>query len=256
MSRGAGPQMQMVVPFTPMVKLLVIINVAIWIGLQIILERFILGEPVVTYTLGLVPEKFVQSFYVWQPLTYMFLHSANVFHIVFNMLLLWWLGAELEGRWGSKFFMAYYLVSGLGAALIYIFGIVVFALITDRNPGWSVPVVGASGSIFGLMLAYGIIFGERVVYFMMLFPMKAKYFVMILGAVEIATLLNSGFGSDVANLAHLGGILSGFLFLTFYTRLQQGRWRKKSTGRGRGLRLVVNNDRKDKDDQSGPKYWN
>jgi membrane associated rhomboid family serine protease len=112
------------------------------------------------------------------------------------------------------------------------------------------------------MLAYGILFGERIVYFMMVFPMRAKWFVLILGAVEVATLLNSGIGgSQVANLAHLGGLASGFIFLRTYTWWQQRRWRNKSSKRGRGLKLVVDNDRSGDGKPpggggDGPKYWN
>lgn len=255
-NRGA-PQMQfsMMVPMTPVVKWLIIINVVVWLVFQVIIERYVLNQPFFSLNLGLVPSSIVQNFFLWQFGSYMFLHSFNVFHIVFNMLLLWWLGAELEQRWGSKFFLAYYLVSGVGAGIIYVSTMLIYSLVTSSAAGWNTPVVGASGAIFGLMLAYGIIFGERVVYFMMIFPMRAKYFVMILGAVEVVTLLNSGLaGSDVANLAHLGGIASGFLFLQGYTRFQQRRWRKQSGRRGRGLRLVVNNDRKDEKD--GPRYWN
>ncbi|MES2854342.1 MAG: rhomboid family intramembrane serine protease, partial [Bdellovibrionota bacterium] len=171
-------------------------------------------------------------------------------------LLLWWLGGELEQRWGPKFFALFYAASGVGAAVIYIFVVLIHGLIFNPTSIWTVPVVGASGAIFGLMLAYGMIFGERIVYFMMLFPMRAKYFVMILGAVEVVTLLNNGIGGgDVANLAHLGGIISGFLFLKSYTFFQQSKWRKASGKRGRGLRLVVNNDEK-KDDKNDPQYWN
>lgn len=257
MGNRGNPQMQfsMMVPMTPVVRWLIIANVAIWLILQVVLERYILDQPWITMLFGLVPASVVQNFFVWQLGSYMFLHSFNIFHIVFNMLLLWWLGSELEQRWGSRFFLAYYLVSGIGAAVIYTLVLLGNSLITGSMAGWGTPVVGASGAIFGLMLAYGIIFGERVVYFMMVFPMRAKYFVMILGAVEVATLLNSGIGgSDVANLAHLGGLASGYLFLISYTRFQQSRWRKQSGRRGRGLRLVVNNDRKDKKD--GPRYWN
>lgn len=248
-------QFSMMVPLTPVVRWLVIINVAVWLILQVIVEHYFMSEPVITYLFGLVPISVLHKFFLWQVGTYMFLHSFNVFHIVFNMLLLWWLGSELEQRWGSKFFLAYYLVSGIGAGIIYCVSLLIHSLLTGSFTGWTSPVVGASGAIFGLMLAYGIIFGERVVYFMMVFPMRAKYFVMILGAVEVATLLNSGIGgSDVANLAHIGGLISGFLFLKIYTRLQQGKWRKASGKRGRGLRLVVNNDNKNEKD--GPRYWN
>jgi membrane associated rhomboid family serine protease len=260
-NRGSHPQMQfsMMVPVTPVVRWLIGINVGIWIIFQLILEGYFLSGSPITRTFGFVPENFITHFYVWEPLTYMFLHSRNVFHITFNMLLLWWLGAELEQRWGSKFFLSFYLVSGIGAGIIYGLVVLLHGLVfTPSVAVWETPVVGASGAIFGLMLAYGMIFGERVVYFMMVFPMRAKYFVMILGAVEVVTLLNNGMGhGDVANLAHLGGIASGFLFLQGYTRMQQRRWRKQSDRRGRGLKLVVNNDGKDdKGGGGGPKYWN
>ncbi len=260
-SRPSGPQMQfnMMVPVTPVVRWLIGICVTVWLVFQVIGEQYILKSPMLTYTFGLVPENFLTKFFLWEPLTYMFLHSHNVFHIVFNMLLLWWLGSELESRWGSRFFLIYYLVSGVGAGLIYGIVVLTHALIMGPSGIWIAPVVGASGAIFGLMLAYGIIFGERVVYFMMVFPMRAKYFVVILGAVEAVTLLNNGMSSDVANLAHLGGIASGFLFLRGYTYFQQRRWRKQSDRRGRGLKLVVNNEKKDDDKGGGgggPKYWN
>ncbi len=258
-NRGTPPmQMGMMMPMTKVVKWLMIVSVAIWLVFQVIIERYFLSSPQVTYVFGLVPLSVIKSFYVWQFATYIFLHSLNPMHILFNMLLLWWLGSELEQRWGSKFFLTYFLVSGIGAAVIYTAVIFLHGLITGSFAGFTNPVIGASGAIFGLMLAYGMIFGERVVYFMMVFPMKAKFFVIILGAMEVVTLLNSGIGgSEVANLAHLGGIAAGYIFLKSYTAFQQSKWRKQSGGRGRGLRLVVNNDRKEeKKDGDGPKYWN
>lgn len=255
--------MNSMVPITPVVKWLIGICVVVWLVLQIIVEKYILDQPSITYGLGLVPLSVIEKFFVWQVFTYQFLHSANVFHIVFNLLLLWWLGSELESRWGSKLFLAYYLISGTGAGVLYVFVMALYGWITGTFTGWTTPVVGASGAVFGLMLAYGVLFGERIVYFMMVFPMRAKWFVLILGAVEVATLLNSGIaGSQEANLAHLGGIASGFGFLKAYTWWQQRRWRNKSRpGRGRGLKLVVDNDRRPDGDSDGgkgdgPKYWN
>ncbi len=277
MGNRGGVQMNSMVPITPVVKWLIGICVVVWLVLQIIVEKYFLDQPMVTYGLGLVPLSVIEKYFVWQVFTYQFLHSSNVFHIVFNMLLLWWLGSELESRWGSKLFLAYYLVSGTGAGVLYVFVMAMIGWATGNFAGWTMPVVGASGAVFGLMLAYGVLFGERIVYFMMVFPMRAKWFVVILGAVEVATLLNSGVGgSQEANLAHLGGIASGFGFLKAYTWWQQRRWRNKSTkGRARGLKLVVDNDRKSEGDGSnddpsgggsgskggsgkgsGPKYWN
>lgn len=257
--RGGGSQMNQLVPFTPMVKILMVINVVVWLVGQMIIERFFLSEPFISGYFSLIPSYVVEKFFVWQTFTYMFLHSSNLFHILFNMLMLWWLGAELEQRWGSRFFLAYYLASGVGAAILYTACLLGYTMWTGDLGSWMTPVVGASGAIFGLLVAYGIIFGERVVYFMMVFPMKARYFVMVLGAIEAVNLLNQGVsGSQASNLCHLGGIVSGYLFLVVYTKVKQGRWRKQSGGRGRGLKLVVNNDsNKDKKDKGdGPRYWN
>ena len=247
-------------PLTPMAKKLIIINVAIWLGAILIVQKFFMDEPSLFLWFGLIPERMVNGFWIWQPFTYMFLHSYSVFHIVFNMLLLWWLGADLEQRWGSRFFLTYYLVCGVGAGLIYVLGMTIYYLASGNFGLMTIPVIGASGAVFGLMLAYGLLFGERMVYFMMIFPMKAKYFVLLLGAIEIVSLLNTGGRDGVANLAHLGGLVMGFLFLRFWGKwsqqLMQGSKRKKR--KGPKLRLVVDNERKfeDKEDSEGPKYWN
>ena len=256
MRTGGGPNIQMVVQFTPVVKKLVILNVLIYVGLIVIVQNLFLAEPYFFKWFGLIPRDFLYSFFIWQPFTYMFFHHAqDIFHIVFNMLMLWWLGSELEARWGSRFFLTYYMVSGVGAGLIYVGGLVIYALATGNSYPMEIPVIGASGSIFGLFLAYGIVYGERVIYFMMVFPMKAKFFVLILGAIEVVSLLNSGFTGRVANLAHLGGVVAGFLFLMGWTRWQ-GRRRRRAQKHGRRLKLVVDNERKDENQGNGPKYWN
>lgn len=247
-----------VVPFTKTVKALVITNVVIWVVGILILQGMILRNTLIVDLFALVPSRVITDFWIWQVFTYMFLHSSGVFHILFNMLVLWWFGAELEGRWGSRFFLTYYLVCGVGAGVIYLVGSLIYYLITGQVMAVAAPLVGASGATYGLLLAFGILFGERVIYFMMLFPMKAKYFVMIIGLVELVTLMDTGMGSQVANLAHLGGIAVGFIFLTL---VAQWRIRKNSGGtrkRGRRLKLVVNNERRTPEDSSsdGPKYWN
>jgi membrane associated rhomboid family serine protease len=184
----------------------------------------------------------------------MFLHSSSVFHVLFNMLILWFFGSELEMKWGARFFLKYYFVCGIGAAVIYLIGTTIYAFASgDAMPLMS-PVVGASGAVYGLLLAYGLLFGERIIHFMMLFPMKAKYFVMIIGLVELVTLLDSGLGSGVANLAHLGGIIVGFLFLQYWTQWRPRRRAAKPADHGRRLKLVVNNDTKK--ESENPRYWN
>lgn len=249
------PQFQMNVPLTKMVKALIIINVAVWIGAVLILQGMILQNNAIFDLFALVPYKVITNFWVWQLFTYMFLHANGVFHVLFNMLVLWWFGAELEQRWGGKFFLNYYLTCGVGAGLVYLAGTVTYYLVTGKVMSMAAPLVGASGATYGLLLAYGILFGERMIYFMMLFPMKAKYFTMIIGLVELVTLLDSGMGAQVANLAHLGGIAVGFIYLQVVAGY---RARKSGAGpkRGRRLKLVVNNERKEGSEEEGPKYWN
>ena len=157
-----GPQMQSVTPITPMVKKLIIINVALWLFLVLIIQKIFMSEPHIFSYLGLVPGSLLTDFFLWQPFTYMFIHSNSFFHILFNMLVLWMFGSELEGRWGGKFFLSYYLVSGAGAAVIYTFLVLIYSLVSgNANPLLS-PVIGASGATFGLILAYGLIFSEKI----------------------------------------------------------------------------------------------
>lgn len=247
-----------VTPISPMVKKLIIINVGIWFFIQLIIENIFLSEPLFTHFLSFTPKYTLENMFVWQPFTYMFLHSTNVFHVILNMVSLWFFGSELEYRWGSKSFLKYYFACGVGAAFIYFVGVVLVGLWQGTEPMvYRIPVLGASGAVFGILLAYGILFGDRVIYFFGVFPMKAKFFLMVIGGIEVVSLLSAGMGgSQVANLAHIGGLVSGYLYLLTWTRWQQGKWRgdKKSKGR-RNLRLVVNN-KNTKDDSEGPKYWN
>lgn len=246
---------QIGVPYlSPIVKRLVIINLAIWFLGVMLLQKWILHDPVLFRWFGLIPLQAFQSMWIWQFFTYMFLHSDNVFHLVFNMLLLWWLGSELEGYWGRRFFTIYYLGCGIGAAILYTIVIFGYYLASQNYAPLTYPVVGASGSIFGLMLAYGMIYGERIVYFFFVFPMKAKYFVMILAGIEIMNLMSQGFGNEVSNLSHLGGLVSGYLILKLYPRIREWILRRQTSARGRRLKLVVDNDRPGS--KKDPKYWN
>lgn len=241
-----------VMPLTKIVKYLIIANVGVWFFLQVILEGYLFPSLDLALYFGLVPQNVFLNFFVWQFGSYMFLHdTANVMHLVFNMFTLWMIGGELEQKWGSKGFLQYYLACGVGAALIYFIGVVGYYIATGHVTPLQIPVVGASGAIFGLLLAYGILFSERQMLFMFVFPIKAKWFVLILGAIEVSMLMSRGIaGGQVANLAHLGGLIAGFLYLTIWANLQK---RKNGDGGGGGkrksnLKLIVNNDK--------PKYWN
>jgi len=246
--------MSMALPLTPVVKWLIIINVAIWFVLQVLVEGFL--KVPLTNMFSLVPARVIFDFHVWELVSYMFLHSLQVTHILFNMLMLWFFGAELEQRWGGKYFLFFYLFTGIGAAALYCLGMGIYAAATGSHASLMIPVVGASGAIFGLMLAQGILFGERIIYFFMLFPMKTKYFVMIMGVVQIASMLTSGVsGGEVAYLAHIGGLASGYIALLLMSRWKNYENFKKSKKKGRNLRLVVDNENPKKS-ENGPRYWN
>lgn len=236
-----------------MVKKIVIVTVAVWLVAQVIVQDLLLSTDYIGPWLALTPSTVVESLALWQLVTYIFLHASTPLHIIFNMLNLWFFGSELELRWGSRQFLSYYLVTGIGAGIIYVTGVLIYSIIKGAPPAvYDVPIVGASGSIFGLLLAYGVLFGDRQIYFFGVFPMQAKYMVAIIALMEAITLKNSGLSSSVANLAHLGGLVSGFIYLMIWTRFNQFRWRKTGETR-RNLKLVVN---RDKDEKGGPKYWN
>ncbi len=225
----------------------------VWIFVQIILDKMLHLN--ISQWFILNPEKVVTNFWLWQAVTYLFFHALSPFHIFFNGLMLWFTGAELEKHWGSRFFTIYFFTCGVGAALVYCLGVTVYALVTQDQTPLFIPVMGASGGLFGLLVAYGIVFSERVIYFMGLFPLKAKYFAMIAAALDMSSLLTTGFsGGEVAYLAHLGGAAVGFCFLWVHTRLKLQKTKEKVKKSTASLRLVVDNDKKTKD--QGPKYWN
>jgi membrane associated rhomboid family serine protease len=146
----------------------------------------------------------------WQLLTYGFLHSPSNFnHILFNMFGLWMFGRDLERLMGPQRFLTYYLTCVIGAGVVQ--------LIVAGTQGGLYPTLGASGGVFGILLAYGMTFPNRTV--MLLFPpipMKAKVFVLLYGLLELYLGL-SGSAPGVANFAHLGGMLFGFLLLRYWS---------------------------------------
>ncbi len=231
---------------TSCVKRLITINIAVWFFLVVVFQKHFIDSPLVFKYLGLNINFILSDYYFWQFLTYSFVHSNGIFHILFNMFILWMFGSELEKLWGSKFFLLYYISCGLGAAFIYLICTLIYVLGFDGDiTVLSKPVIGASGAIFGLLYAYGFIYSERIIYLMMVFPIKARHFVLLIAAIELVSLLNSGFGSPIANLAHLGGIVSGVVFLNFWKIIQKitiRRWRKL---KGTVHLKILKNDGKD-----------
>lgn len=150
-------------------------------------------------------------FQPWQLLTYGFLHSpTDLRHIFFNMFGLWMFGRDLERMMGPKRFLTYYLTCVVGAGIVQ--------LIVAGTQGGVYPTLGASGGVFGLLLAFGLAFPNRMV--VLLFPpipMRAKYFVLVFGLLELY-LGVSGNAPGVANFAHLGGMLFGFLLIQYWKK--------------------------------------
>lgn len=243
-----------VAPLTPVVKRLIIAIGVCWFLVQIILDKFLKLNLSTWFILH--PDQVIEKFWLWQTFTYMFFHALSPFHMLFNLLMLWFFGSELEKHWGARFFTTYFFVCGIGAALVYCIGVAIYAAISGVQTPLLIPVMGASGALFGLLVAYGIIFSERVIYFMGLFPMKAKYFALLAAALDFSSLLTTGFsGGEVAYLAHLGGALVGFLFLYGHARWKLSMTKSKLKKKNSGLRLVVDNEKLNKNDD-GPKYWN
>ena len=240
-----------IAPFTPAIKWIVILTAGCWLVLQLIVES-LLKWPVTSF-FAMVPADVLFEFKIWQVFSYMLMHSSQITHLLFNMLMLWFFGGELEQLWGSRRFVTYYVMTGVGAALIYCFGMATYSVISGDSRNLVVPVIGASGALYGVMLAYGILFGHRTVYFFMIFPMKARTFVAIMGLIEFANMISSqNSGSNVAYLAHLGGLISGLIIFWIQSRLKNLNDNKNKGRKNRHLHLVVDNDKKDE----GPKYWN
>src|SRR5437870_6161872 len=189
-------------PFSTALKALIAANVVMFLATTLV--RSIDLNPI----LGLVPVLVIRRLWIWQPVTYMFLHGG-IFHILFNMLALWMFGTELERLWGTRYFLKFYFVTGIGAGLLTI----LVSLLGFRftNLIYVVPTIGASGAIYGLLLAYALYFPDRPIYMYFLFPVPAKIFVAIMGAIAFyASLAEAG---GVANVTHLGGLAVAYAFL-------------------------------------------
>jgi membrane associated rhomboid family serine protease len=197
--------------FPPVIKWLLISNVAIWFAFDFLLLPFTFGGvpifEILARHLALWP--LGPHFYPWQLVTYMFMHGG-FWHLFMNMLALWMFGMELEHLWGSKKFLTYYLLCGVGGGIA---NLLVAALV-----GQGAPTVGASGAVFGVLLAFGLLFPDRPIYIYFLLPVKAKYFIAFYIGLELY-LGVTGTSDGVAHFAHLGGAAVGFLYLAAQMKL-------------------------------------
>jgi membrane associated rhomboid family serine protease len=185
--------------FPPGVKWLLIVNTAIFILTYLAPASF--QQDIMI--LSLAPVAVVFHLAVWELFTYMFLH-ANLTHILFNMLALWMFGTPLEQEWGTRRFLKYYFYCGIAAGVCDV-------ALNAALGRWGGRTVGASGAIFGLLLAFGVLYPNQTVLMSFLFPIKAKYMVMIYGGIEL--LLSIGPNTGVSAFAHLGGMAFGYVYL-------------------------------------------
>ena len=184
------------------VKWLLISNVAVFI-LGFFAQLLQLDRPLAQ--LALIPVDVVTKFKIWQVATYLFLHGGFG-HIIWNMLALWMFGAELEQTWGTRKFLRFYFFCGIGAGICVV---LLNYLVPWGNP--AVPTIGSSGAIFGILLAYAMLFPTRTIMWGFLIPIQVKYFVLIIGV--IAFMMSFQPGNGVSNFAHLGGLLFAYIFM-------------------------------------------
>ncbi len=203
-------------PFTKAVKWLIVINAVVLLFTTLLhtADENLYDLVIALFALG--PYRVMHGF-VWQLATYSFLHEG-ILHLLFNMLGLWMFGAQLELDWGRKKFLEFYFFCVVAAALTTV-------AVSYTGLGGITPVtktVGASGGVFGILMAFGMIYGDREI---MLFPipisMKAKYFVAGIAFITLISAISastSGHGGGIAYMAHLGGLLFGFLYVKFLPR--------------------------------------
>ena len=196
--------------FPPVIKNLLIINGVVFF-FQILLENTIEGRIFLNKWLALNPiniNGYIDwpfNFQVWQLITYQFMHGGFS-HILFNMFALWMFGSSIENVFGSKKFLIFYLLAGISAGLLHLF----FSPLLGGVPALT---IGASGSVYGVLIAYALFFPDNLIFLYFLIPVKAKYLIGFLIVIEFLAVDSAS--SGVAHLAHLGGALFGFLFIMF-----------------------------------------
>ncbi len=162
-------------------------------------------DPLTAY-LGLTPFLVVEKYYIWQLFSYMFLHGGFL-HLFLNMYALLIFGVPVEQAWGGRRFLIYYLFTGIGAGITIL---TINIIVGEAN--YLTPTIGASGAVFGLLLAFGMLFPEAEILLFFIIPMKARALVILYGGIELYSLIASGAQSQVSNAGHLGGLLFGILY--------------------------------------------
>ncbi len=227
------------------VKNLLIINGLFFLATLVFQSQFNID---LSDTLGL-HYPLAEQFRPWQLVSYMFMH-ANFMHLFFNMFALWMFGNTLENLWGSKRFLIYYMITGIGAGVIQLI-VTYFRLSSlssqislnelnliatqgyeflqegkyfinpaaqEMNVMLNTATIGASGAVFGILLAFGMLFPNTMLYIYFAIPIKAKWFVILYGAAELFSGIANSSGDNVAHFAHLGGMLFGFILIKYWQK--------------------------------------
>ena len=181
--------------FTDAIKILVSVNFGIFL-----LQTIARTEGMFFPLFGLVPKLVWSEFMLWQPFTYLFFHGS-IWHVLINMFVLWMFGSELERLWGKKHFLKFYFVTGVGAGLV--------TMIIGLNS--MTPIVGASGAVYGVLLAYGLTYPNRTVYLYGIIPIKSLWFVIGIGVIAFMSSFDNV--SQISHLTHLSGMMIGYLML-------------------------------------------
>lgn len=181
--------------FTDAIKVLISINFSIFI-----LQALSGAENLFFPLFGLVPKLVWSELMIWQPFTYIFFHGG-IWHVLINMFVLWMFGSELERLWGKQHFLKYYFVTGIGSGLITMF----------LGFNSMIPIVGASGAVYGVLLAYGLTYPNRTVYLYGIIPIKSLWFVMGIGLIAFMSSFNNV--SQISHLTHLSGMVIGYFML-------------------------------------------
>jgi len=232
--RSYGPRFRWDNWVTPAIKMIVLACTGVFL-LQTILAEFFPPEfsGYFNHVLGLVPWLVTHRGFIWQPFTYIFLHGG-LLHILINMLFLWMFGVDLERAWGKRRFYVYFFVTGAGAGLI---NVLVKTLLDPHSTGTSVfiPTIGASGAIYGVLLAAAIMFPDRQVW-LIPFPVQIPMKIYVTAAIAIEFFATLGTGDNVSHVTHLGGALVGYLYLRrglFLYRTRNGYldWKRRRTRR-------------------------
>ncbi len=186
---------------SPGVKNLVLANVAVFVVSSIVGPAFV-------KIFGLVPQQVLQERWVWQLATYMFVHGSFL-HLLFNVFMLWMFGMAIEAQWGTREFLKFYFVCGLSVALVKV----------AFWPHSAVPLIGASGALFGLLVAFAMLYPESVVYLYFFIPVKAAHMAILCGAMEFFMMLGQGNGG-IDHFAHLTGLGVGYVYIRWWFTLK------------------------------------